>query len=49
MGEKKLTEKRRGKNTTLSLLSQFRQSVFSRLAGHEYTNDADRVSIDPAM
>jgi hypothetical protein len=49
MGKKKLTEKRQGKNNTLSLLTQFRQSVFSRLAGYEDTNDADRLRIDPAM
>ncbi|MBF0358769.1 MAG: transposase, partial [Magnetococcales bacterium] len=49
MSEKRLIEKRQGKNTTLSLLTQFRQSVFSRLAGYEDTNDADRLRIDPAM
>ncbi len=26
-----------------------RQSVYSRLAGYEDTNDADRLSVDPAM
>ena len=48
-GEQKLIEKRRGKNTTLSLLTQFRQSVFSRLAGYDDTNDAERLRNDPAM
>ena len=48
-GGEQLTEKRPGKNTTLSLLEQFRQSVFSRLAGYEDTNDAERLRIDPAM
>jgi hypothetical protein len=49
LGEQKLIEKRQGKNKTLSLLTQFRQSVFNRLAGYEDTNDADRLRIDPAM
>lgn len=48
-GSGHLTESRQGKNTTLSLLEQFRQSVFSRLAGYEDTNDAERLRIDPAM
>jgi hypothetical protein len=26
-----------------------RQSVYSRLAGYEDTNDAQRLSVDPAM
>lgn len=48
-GSGHLTESRQGKNTTLTLLEQFRQSVFSRLAGYEDTNDAERLRIDPAM
>ena len=48
-GGERLTENRQGKNTTLTLLEQFRQSVFSRLAGYEDTNDAERLRIDPAM
>jgi hypothetical protein len=30
-------------------MAQFRQSVFSRLAGYEDVNDADRLGHDPAM
>nr|CRH06082.1 Conserved protein of unknown function [Candidatus Magnetococcus massalia] len=44
-----LTEGRQGKNTTLTLLEKFRLFVFSRLAGYEDTNNADRISVDPAL
>jgi hypothetical protein len=42
-------DNRHGKNTRYSLGAQLRQSVFSRLAGYEDTNDTDRLAVDPAM
>src|ERR687885_2354249 len=44
-----LTDTRIGTNGRHSLLGQFRQSVFGRLAGYEDVNDADRLAHDPAM
>ncbi len=44
-----LTEARRGKNIRHVVEGLFRQSVFGRLAGYEDVNDADRLSLDPAM
>ncbi len=44
-----LTEARRGKNIRHMVEGLFRQSVFCRLAGYEDVNDADRLSLDPAM
>jgi hypothetical protein len=44
-----LTDSRRGKNTQLPLADLFRQSVYSRLAGYEDVNDAERLSQDPAF
>ena len=37
----------RGKNTRLPLPNLLRQSVYSRLAGCEDVNDAERLSQDP--
>jgi hypothetical protein len=39
----------RGGNTQLPLADLFRQSVYSRLAGYEDVNDAERLSQDPTF
>src|SRR6059058_2815384 len=44
-----LTDPRTGANGRHTLLGQFRQSVFGRLAGYEDVNDADRLAHDPAL
>ncbi len=40
---------RRGKNTQLPLPDLLRQSIYSRLAGYEDVNDAERLSQDPTF
>jgi len=47
--EQHLTDSRRGKNTQLPFVDLLRQSVYSRLAGYEDLNDAQRVSQDPTF
>jgi len=42
-----LIDSRRGKNTQLPLADLLRQSVYSRIAGYEDVNDAERLSQDP--
>jgi hypothetical protein len=44
-----LSESRRGKNTQLPLADLFRQSVYSRIAGYEDVNDAERLTQDPTF
>ena len=46
--ERHLTDGR-GKNTQLPLADLVRQSIYSRLAGYEDVNDAERLSQDPAF
>jgi hypothetical protein len=44
-----LHDTRTGQNTQHSLLALFRQSIYSRLAGYEDVNDAERLCLDPAL
>lgn len=44
-----LTDSRRGKNTQFPFADLLRQSVYSRLAGYEDLNDAERLSQDPTF
>ena len=48
-GDDYLKERRTGKNILHHLIPLLRQSVYSRLAGYEDTNDAERLAQDPAM
>ena len=47
--EEHLTDERRGKNTQLPLPDLLQQSIYSRLAGYEDLNDAERLSQDPTF
>jgi hypothetical protein len=49
LGDELLNDWRTGKNTQHSMVALIRQSLFSRLAGYEDTNDAERLSVDPTM
>jgi hypothetical protein len=46
---KHLSDARRSTNTQLPTAALFRQSVYSRMAGYEDVNDAERLSQDPAF
>ena len=49
MDEDVLTDSRSGTNKRHLLVPLLRQSIYSRLAGYEDVNDAERLCIDPAM
>src|SRR5512135_970232 len=44
-----LQDPRTGQNARHSLTALFRQSLYSRLAGYEDLNDAERLRFDPAL
>ena len=47
--ERHLSDPRTGRNYQFPLPDLFRQSVYSRLAGYEDTNDAERLAEDPTF
>jgi Transposase DDE domain group 1 len=47
--ERHRTDPRTGHNRQFPLPDLFRQSIYSRLAGHEDTNDAERLAEDPTF
>ena len=49
IAEEYLQESRTGRNILHHLVPLLRQSIYSRLAGYDDTNDAVRLSQDPAM
>src|SRR3989442_13542426 len=47
--ERHLSDPRSGYNRQFPLPDLFRQSIYSRLAGYEDTNDAERLAEDPTF
>ena len=47
--ERHLTDPRSGRNRQFPLVDLFRQSIYSRLAGDEDTNDAEWRAVDPTF
>jgi len=47
--DRHLVDRRHGKNTQFPLADLLRQSVYSRLAGYEDVNDAERLAQDPTF
>ena len=45
--ERHLVDPRTGRNRQFALSDLFRQSIYSRLAGYEDTNNAERLAKDP--
>ena len=48
-GAARLFDFRTGSNISHSMTALLRQSIYSRLAGYEDVNDAERLSVDPVM
>ena len=44
-----ISDSRNGRNIQHDMTNLLRQSVYSRLAGYEDVNDAQRLSVDPVM
>ncbi len=49
IGAEVLSDLRQGTNKQHGLVPMLRQSIYSRLAGYEDVNDAERLAVDPAM
>jgi hypothetical protein len=47
--ERHLSNPRTGRNYQFPLADLFRQSIYSRLAGYEDANDAERLAEDPTF